>query len=140
MTETINDWTELVSEAQGSDLTVTVEVENEDVWLAKTDGSEPSQPEKGVTGRSNESSVMALRAGKALFARSKTSTPADVRVVPGYAKQNDGRGTVNADLVGTPTVDVSDDQTREVGKVRLNDDSGTLIKDSNPLPVDPDCP
>jgi len=129
-------WTQLLSEESGEQF-VTVDVDNETVYLARSLG-EPAEAEAGIKARSGENTVFRTVAGRGVWARSTSSTDASVRIVPGYRKESDGRGTVNADLVGEPPVDVTDEAGRVVGKVRLEDDGNTLIKDSNPLPVDPD--
>jgi len=131
-----NGWTQLLSEESGEQF-VTVDVDNETVYLARSLG-EPAEAEAGIKARSGENTVFRTVAGKGVWARSTSSTDASVRIVPGYRKDSDGRGTVNADLVGEPPVDVTDEAGRVVGKVRLEDDGNTLIKDTNPLPVDTD--
>jgi len=131
-----NGWTQLLSEESGEQF-VTVDVDNETVYLARSLG-EPAEAEAGIKARSGENTVFRTVAGRGVWARSTSSTDASVRIVPGYRKESDGRGTVNADLVGVPEVDVTDESSRVVGKVRLEDENNTLIKDSNPLPVAPD--
>jgi hypothetical protein len=129
-----NGWTQLLSEESGEQF-VTVDVDDQTVYLARSLG-EPAEAEAGIKARSGENTVFRTVAGKGVWARSTSSTDASVRIVPGYRKDSDGRGTVNADLVGEPPVDVTDEAGRVVGKVRLEDENNTLIKDSNPLPVD----
>ena len=127
-------WTQLLSE-ESDERFVTVDVDNETVYLARSLG-EPVETEAGIKARSGENTVFETTAGKGVWARSTSSTDASVRIIPGYRKETDGRGTVNADLVGTPEVDVTDEAGRVVGKVRLEDENNTLIKDSNPFPTD----
>jgi len=127
-------WTQLLSE-ESDERFVTVDVDNETIYLSRSLG-EPVEAETGIKARSGENTVFSTSPGEGVWARSTSSTDASVRIIPGYRKETDGRGTVNADLVGTPEVDVTDQAGRVVGKVRLEDDNNTLIKESNPLPTD----
>ena len=137
MSKTISadEWTEVVSERHDSTV-YTLEVSGEDVYAAKTSDAPPMEPEKGITLRSNESHFTPLDQSDALFLRSTSRISASVRVVPGMKAESSGRASVKADLVGTPSVDPSDRAGRVIGKVRLEDETNTLIKGSNPLPVD----
>jgi len=136
MSKTISadEWTEVVSERHDSTV-YTLEVSGEDVYAAKTSGAPPMEPEKGITLRSNESHFTPLDQSDALFLRSTSRISASVRVVPGMKAESSGRASVNADLVGTPSVDPSDRTGRNNGKIRIMDDSEALITDTNPFPT-----
>jgi len=129
-----DEWIELVAEGH-SETIYTLEVSSEDIFVYKTGGAAPAEPEKGVTARSNESKFVRLDPERALYARSKGST-ANVRVVPGHQPGSDGRANVDADLVGTPSVDPSDRTGRNNGKIRIMDSGEALITDTNPFPTD----
>ncbi|WP_436909939.1 hypothetical protein [Halosimplex marinum] len=136
MTQQVDDeWTQVLSENH-SESTHTVEIDGNDVWLYKSpNGARPNEPEKGVTGRANETVIMRIDSGVSLFARCKVDgEAADVRVVGGYAQESTGRASVKADLVGTPGVDVSDDTDRDLGRVSFLLD-GNPVDDTNVLPT-----
>jgi len=122
MSETVSDqWTELVSEAETASSIYTIEVEDADIYLAETSGSAPAEAEKGITARASEATVVRIE-GRALYAKRKASVDATVRVVPGVAKTADGRASV----------DVTSRPDRNLGQVRLLDQSGTLVDADNP--------